>query len=129
MQALNYSAVALLVILFSPGCAQVRGAGTGGQAPDYANGVLTTNFERGVLGAYEASVKAMTDLGMTIRASDKDAAGGFIEATRPDDMKRVAVSFKAMTANITAATIRVGAGEDEPYSRVVAGRIKARLKG
>jgi hypothetical protein len=129
MRSVHYAAALIIISLFFPGCARVKGEATGGQAPDYLNGMLRADFDRTVLGTYEATVKAMTDLGMTIRASEKNQAGGFIEATRPDDMKRVAVTFKAVGPNRTTAIIRVGAGGDEPYSRVVAQRIKARLKG
>ncbi len=121
-------AVLIVIIMFSSACAQVK-KGEPAAARDYSEGILRTSYDRDVLGTYEAAVKAMTDLGMTIRSSDKDQSGGFIEATRPDDMVPVVVNLKILGRNATAATIQVGTGGDEPYSRIVAKRIGARLKG
>jgi hypothetical protein len=123
-------AVALAIMVFS-GCAGAHGYSrpAGGPSSDYTQGVLTAMYDADLLKAYEASVKAMTDLAMTIRRSEKDETGGTILATRPDDMKSVVVALKAQGRDGTLALVKVGREGDEGYSRVLAKRIGARLKG
>ncbi len=129
MRAVNRATAVMIIILFFSACAQVKKGESAASSRDFTEGVLRASYETDVLKTYEAAVKAMTDLGMTIRNSDKDPSQGFIDATTPDDMAPVVVVFKTLGRNATTASIKVGGAGDEPYSRVVAKRIGARLKG
>jgi hypothetical protein len=112
------------------GCAATgsRGSAAGGGGA-FSAGVFTTYYEKDVGTTYAATVKALTDLGMTIRKSHKDARLASILATRPDDMAPVEITLKEQRHGMTGAAIRVGQDGNEGYSRVVAKRIGARLEG
>ncbi len=122
------AALVLVVALSAIGCSRV-GNGPETYQAGYNKGTFTEIYPRDLIGTYEATVKALTDLGMTIRKSDKNDRDGFLEATRPDDMLPVMIRLKSQTPESTVALIQVGQNGDEPYSRIIAKRIAARLKG
>lgn len=129
MRAFRSFVVLFIVTALYAGCA-AKGTGSSGAGGGAAfnNGVLTTLYDTDIVTTYAATVKALTDLGMTIRNSSKDEHLASILATRPDDMAPVQVSLRDHTGR-TGAEIKIGEDGNEGYSRVVANRIGARLKG
>jgi hypothetical protein len=108
------------------GAARGSAAGGGGA---FTSGLLTTQYAADIVTTYAATVKALTDLGMTIRRSSKDEHLASILATRPDDMAPVEITLRSQGSGKTGSTIKVGEDGNEGYSRVVAKRIAVRLNG
>lgn len=129
MRGLIVALILFLAAAAQHGCAVNRPGGAGAGGGDFSNGLLLTRYGTDVATTYEAAVKALTDLGMTIRNSNKDGDAASIQATRPDDMAPVAIQLAEQRYGMTGATIKVGDSGNEGYSRVIAERIDARLQG
>ena len=111
MRMLRSFTVLFLAAVLSSGCAAIGAKGSAAGGGDaFRGGVLTTLYGKDVGTTYAATVKALTDLGMTIRRSSKEEHAASILATRPDDMAPVEISLKMQRHGTTGATIKVGTG-------------------
>ncbi len=122
--------VVITFVALSFGCSSMHrmGAAPGGQG-SYRDGMLSVGYGTGIDRTYEAAVKALTDMGITIRYTAKKDSSASLYATRPDDMAPVTIALNSSSHGATAAEIKVGDSGDEAYSRVVAKGIHTRLNG
>jgi hypothetical protein len=112
------------------GCAPIgffvagTAAGVGGYM--YYQGALNVVYQATYTDTWDATIKVMEEMNLTIDNSVKDAMSGKIEARRADN-RPVTVSLKYKSTNETDASIRVGLLGDEDASNVIKDRIAKEL--
>lgn len=115
-----------LVISISTGCAAlVVGAGAGAGTVAYVAGELQATEDVSLTNAWNASKRAMKDLGFSITSAEKDAFEGKIIARGAGD-KKVTISLEKVTDKTTEIGIRVGFFGDESMSIEILDSIRAR---
>lgn len=116
----------LFSIIIMQGCVAIIGAGAGAGTVAYVRGELQTTYAASFNRTWDASVKALKDLGITIYNTKKDATEGDIEATKADGTK-VKINLKPKGQDITEVRIRVGIFGDEEVSRTISNQVSRRL--
>ncbi len=119
----------VLVCLCIAGCAPVAfmvGAAAGVSGYKYYEGALTVVYQAQYIKTWDASIKALTDMGFSIKDKKQDLTKGKIEAMRADN-KPVTVSLKYVSSQETEVTIRVGLLGDENASHVIKDKIRSVL--
>ncbi len=96
-------------------------AGIGGYK--YRNGVLTVVYEAPYMDTWEASLKALNEMGLRVIKSAHDLTTGVIEAKRVDN-KSVTIKVEYKSARETKVGIRVGIFGDEEASNVIKEKIR-----
>ena len=128
MKTVRTTLVALAAAgLMLQGCvAAVVGAGAGAGTYAYVRGEYQATYPRSLVSTYTATVKALNDLDMPVLNSSKDLTDGVIESKKGDG-SAVKIILKSAGNNITTVKIRVGIFGDEASSRLIEGKISARL--
>ena len=119
----------ILACLCIAGCAPVvfmAGAAAGVGGYKYYEGALTVVYQAPYNKTWDASIKALTDMGFSIKDKKQDLTKGKIEAVRADN-KPVTVSLKYTSSEETEVTIRVGLLGDENASHVIKDKIRSVL--
>ncbi|RJR24910.1 MAG: DUF3568 family protein [Desulfobacteraceae bacterium] len=129
MRMVRYLAVIPLLLLMA-GCGTlvIFGAGTaaGVAGFKYLNGTLEVVYEYPFIETWDASNKALAELGITITDSKHDLTGGKIEGTRADG-QAVKLSLTYKSPKETEVVIRVGIMGDEGASMAIKDRIAVLL--
>lgn len=113
--------VIMLFLVASFGCTAAwvaGGAAAGIGTYKFIRGELRSTEDISLDRAYQATEKAMVDLGFTITSKQKDAFDAEVIARRAND-KRVTVKLKKQSNNVTEIKIRVGTFGDEYISKDV----------
>lgn len=128
-KARNIFPVLLLILL--TGCAPVvflAGAAAGVGGYKYYKGALTVIYQAPYERTWDASLKALKEMGLEIEDKTRELTTGKISAQLADNTP-VTVSLKYVSSSETEATIRVGALGDENASNVIKDKIAEVLFG
>jgi len=96
-------------------------AGIGGYK--YRNGVLMVVYEAPYMDTWDASLKAVQEMGLRVIRSAHDLTAGIIEAKRIDN-KSVTIKVEYKSSKETKVGIRVGIFGDEEASKVIKEKIR-----
>lgn len=123
-----FGAVSTLLLSFAlfSGCSSFSRAGYGDRGT-FSDGVLTTRFEENLGVVYEVTVRALADLGVTVRHAAKEETAASIHATRNSDLAPITIDFRWRRHDTTGAFIRAGVNGDEACSREIERAISSRL--
>jgi len=117
----------LLLCLCLTSCAPVllgaAGAAAGIAGYKYYNDVLTVVYEAPFDNTWDASIKALEDMGLTIDDKTKKMGTGKISTKEDADNKTVNITIEYKSAQETEVTIRVGLLGDENASNVIKDKI------
>lgn len=109
-------------LLILGGAAAAAGAGTYA----YIKGDLKRNYEAPIDKAWEAAVKAVEELKMTIESKKHDAFSGIIKGKMADG-KSFAINLKRLGENSTEIGIRIDTFGDRQKSEVIHDKILSKL--
>lgn len=130
MMPKNLLYIALLgITLFSnSGCvaALLIGGGAGAGTVAYLKGELKSTEEASIGSVWQATHKAMKDLGFVVTSEEKNNLSAKLIAHESDDTK-IEISLESVSAKLTTVKIRVGVFGDESLSRLTLERIKKHL--
>ena len=115
----------IALCFFLTGCAPVAflaGAAAGISGYKYYNGTLTVKYQATYKDTWDASLKAMEEMGFSIKNRKRELTSGTIEAKLADN-KPVTVSVKYLSSQETEVTIRVGLFGDKNASNVIKDKI------
>ncbi len=104
------------------GAAAAAGAGTYA----YIKGDLKRNYEAPIDKAWEATVKAVEELKMTIESKQHDAFSGIIKGKMADG-KSFAINLKRLGETLTEIGIRIDTFGDRQKSEVIHDKILSKL--
>ncbi len=120
----------IILAFFTSGCVYLglfaAGAVAGIAGYKYKNGVLTVIYEAPYMATWDASLKALQEMGLKIEKSEHDLTTGEISALR-NDGKTVTLKIEYLTAKTTQVDIRVGTFGDEEASKVIKEKIRTVL--
>ena len=114
-----------LLLISLTGCAPVAflaGAAAGVGGYKYYKGALTVIYQAPYEKTWDASLKALKEMGFGIEDKTRELTKGKISAQLADN-KTVTVSLKYISSSETEATIRVGLLGDENASNVIKDKI------
>jgi len=100
-------------------------AGIGGYK--YYKEVLTVVYEAPFDNTWDASVKALEDMGFTIENQTKELGSGKISTKEDEKHKKVSLTLQYKSVQETEVTIRVGLLGDETASNVIKDKIASLL--
>jgi hypothetical protein len=122
--------VAVCVLLLLTGCGAILlfGAGTaaGVAGYKYINGTMEVLYDFPFIKTWDATLKALSDLGITVKDSKHDLTGGKIEGSRADG-QTIKVSLTYKSPKETEVSIRVGIIGDEGASAAIRDKIASVL--
>ena len=120
--ALALSALALT------GCTSTQSAGNSNTAVTFnkTTGNIYTTVDRSLDDSFEASKRAMDDMGYTTQESSKDVMKGIVKA-READNSLVTVDLSRQSDKVTQIPAKVGPFGSETKSRLILDKIHNRL--
>jgi tRNA(Ser,Leu) C12 N-acetylase TAN1 len=104
--------------------AAAAAVGTG--AYFYVKGDLNRNYEASMDKTWQASVKAVEELKLSIESKQNDAFGGVIKGKMADG-KSFAINLKRLGENMTEVGIRIGTFGDRVKSEAIHDKILSKL--
>ncbi|HJX35308.1 MAG TPA: DUF3568 family protein [Desulfatiglandales bacterium] len=116
----------LFLCLCMTGCppmAFLGGAAAGIGAYKYINEILTVVYEAPFDDTWDASIKALEDMGFTIENQTKELGSGRISTREDEKNKKVNLTLQYKSPQETEVKIRVGLLGDENASNVIKDRI------
>jgi len=117
----------IAILLLCAACAPLAffGAGTaaGVGGYKYIKGALVVLYEAPYIQTWDASLRALEEMGLKIEKAEHDLTTGEIKARRADG-KQVILSFEYKSARTTQVKIRVGIFGDEDASMVIKEKIR-----
>ncbi len=120
----------IILAFLTSGCVYLgifaAGAAAGIAGYKYKNGVLTVIYEAPYISTWDASLKALEEMGLKIQESKHDLTTGQIKALRADG-KVVILKIQYQTAKQTQVEIRVGTFGDEQASKIIKEKIRTVL--
>ncbi len=126
------ASVSLCAAVICPGCtvALVAGAAAAGIAGTYVytEGRLESVEDAPLAEVHAAALKAVEDLGFTLKRESQDAFNSIIVAKRADDSE-VNIALEKKSDSTTSVRIRVGIVGDEAVSTEILARMRENLKG
>ena len=115
----------ILLLICLTGCAPavfLVGAGAGVGGYKYYKGALTVVYQATYEKTWDASIKALEEMGIKIEDKKRELTTGKISATLAVD-KPVTIVLKYKSSSETEANIRVGILGDESASHVIKDKI------
>ena len=121
-------AVVLLACLCGCGPLIVAGAGAGAGVATYSyvTGDLEVEYAKSYESVWDAAVRALQELDISVEGKTKDGVSGTIEARRATG-KKVVVKVKNKGPSAAVVNIKVGTFGDENASLVIKGAIDRQL--
>jgi uncharacterized lipoprotein len=116
---------AILLLICLTGCAPAAflvGAAAGVGGYKYYEGALTVIYQAAYENTWNASIKALEQMGIKVKDKERQLTTGKIEASLADD-KPVRITVKYKSSSETEVTIRVGLLGDENASNVIKDKI------
>lgn len=113
------------LVAFSGGCKTTMVGPEGQTLATYSLGSLKGTINRDITAVYNATVKAMQDLELSVTTKNKDALSGQVIARDAQD-KKVSVELDAVTEDTTGVKVQAGMG-GEARCRLVYQHIRANL--
>ncbi|HEX8950184.1 MAG TPA: DUF3568 family protein [Dissulfurispiraceae bacterium] len=126
MMKMNLVVLALLGLTLQA-CSMFT-ASHGPEAATYSQGTLHATYNDTLFRTYEASRKALQDMGMTVTNAQKTPNEGQITAVMKNGTN-VQLALSAEKPDLTGVDIRVGQYGLEPTSRDISKKIESGLKG
>lgn len=129
MRNLRYIS-SLFLCLCIAGCAPMiflGGAAAGISGYKYYKEVLTVVYEAPFDNTWDASIKALEDMGFTIENQTKELGSGKISTKEDEKNKKVNLTLQYKSPQETEVKIRVGLLGDETASNVIKDRIASSL--
>lgn len=126
---MKYSLIAatvLTLIILLSGCAAVLVGGAAAGTVAYVRGDLEAVVDHSVDETFDAAVKAMNQLDLSIISRDHDKLTGKIVARDSEDSK-ITVTLKSRETGNTELRIRVGVFGDEALSRRIYDQVRENL--
>ena len=120
----------LLLCLCLTSCAPMLflgGAAAGVGGYKYYNDVLTVVYEASFDNTWDASVKALEDLGFTIENKTEELGSGKISTKEDEKNKKINLTLEYRSAQETEVTIRVGLLGNKTASAVIKDKIESLL--
>ncbi len=111
--------------VFIQGCV-VAAVGVGAGTVAYVRGDLQTVESKSLDDVYEATEKAIKELGLNVTKKTKDAMSATIVARDAQD-KKITIKLSATTEETTKLSIRIGVFGSETKSRRICEEIKKNL--
>jgi len=111
--------------IVAQGCI-VAAVGAGAGTIAYIKGDLEVVESKNIDVVYEATEKAVEQLGLNVNKKTKDAMSATIVARDAQD-KKVTIKLKATTENTTKISIRIGIFGSETKSRLIYEQIRENL--
>ncbi len=111
--------------VFIQGCV-VAAVGAGAGTVAYVRGDLQTVESKSLDDVYEATEKAIKELGLNVTKKTKDAMSATIVARDAQD-KKITIKLSASTEETTKLSIRIGVFGSETKSRRIYEEIKKNL--
>ncbi len=119
--------VVLVLMGLLSGCAPLAFFGAGAAAGvggyKYYKGALIVLYEAPYMETWDASLKALEEMGLVVLKAEHDLTTGKIKAKRADG-KEVTLTFEYKSARTTEVQIRVGIFGDEEASMVIKEKIR-----
>ena len=125
----TFAFLSFLALTLSAGsCTSSQTAGSSNTSVTFnkTTGNVYTTVDRSLDACFEASRKAMDDMGYKVEESSKDVLKGIIKA-READNSRVSVELKRKSDKVTDVEVNVGAFGSEPKARLILDKILSRL--
>ena len=129
MLKLKYIFLSFLCLCIT-GCAPallLGGAAAGIGGYKYYKEVLTVAYEAPFDNTWDASIKALEDMGYTIENQTKELGSGKISTREDEKSKKVSLTLRYKSVQETEVTIRVGLLGDETASNVIKDKIAGLL--
>lgn len=112
------------------GCAAVvvggAAAGAGVATVYYIKGELQSTYPASLEATWDATLRALKELGIRVYSSKRDATAGFIEASKVD-LTKVKIQLEPAGPGTTTVRIRVGTFGDEEASLAIHREISRKL--
>ena len=118
-----------LVMVICSGCINALVAGgvaAGAGAVAYVRGDFEVVRRESITKLYNASLKALEDLEITITQFEKDALSAVITGHGAED-KKIVVKMKMVENDLTKLTIRIGTFGDKAMSQIIYDKIRKNL--
>ncbi len=118
--------ILLLLGFFLTSCAPVvflAGAAVGVSSYKYYEGALTVLYQAPFEKTWDASLKAVDQMGFQIEDKEQELTKGIISAKLTDD-RRVTINLEYVSSQETKVSIRVGILGDENASNVIKDKIR-----
>lgn len=124
-----FLAFVLCVVASLCGCGGsfVVGAAATAGGVVYHRGALREDLDVSLDKVWDASLRAVKDMKLTVREKTKDGLAGMIEAERADG-RDVKIVVKALPGKRTGVAIRIGVVGDRDGSEIILEAIKDRLR-
>ena len=129
MLKLKYTFLSFLCLCIT-GCAPMLllgGAAAGISGYKYYKEVLTVVYEAPFDNTWDASIKALENMGFTIESQTKELGSGKISTKEDEKHKKVNLTLQYKSVQETEVTIRVGLFGDENASNVIKDKIASLL--
>ena len=124
-QQVFLTVLGISMAIVAQGCV-VAAVGAGAGTMAYIKGDLEVVESKNIDAVYEATEKAVEQLGLNVNKKTKDAMSATIVARDAQD-KKVTIKLKATTENTTKISIRVGIFGSETKSRLIYEQIRENL--
>jgi len=121
-----FLAVIVVSMALAAGGCVVAAVGAGAGTMAYVRGDLETVETKDIETVFEATEKAMGELGLNISKQTKDAMSAVIVARDSED-KKITIKLGATSEGTTKLSIRAGLFGDETKSRLIYEQIKKGL--
>ena len=121
-----FLAVIVVSMALAAGGCVVAAVGAGAGTVAYIRGDLETVETKDIETVFEATEKAMGELGLNISKQTKDAMSAVIVARDSED-KKITIKLGATSEGTTKLSIRAGLFGDETKSRLIYEQIKKGL--
>jgi len=123
---LRVLAVVMAVAQFSGCAAVVVGGAAGAGGAMYFTGKLEDTINRPVTKVYDASLRALKQMGLPVLEHEHDSMTAKIKSLFADD-KKVWIDIESVTVDTSRITVRVGLIGDEAKSRRILESIRKNL--
>ena len=124
-QQVFLTVLGISMAIVAQGCI-VAAVGAGAGTIAYIKGDLEVVESKNIDAVYEATEKAVEQLGLNVNKKTKDAMSATIVARDAQD-KKVTIKLKATTENTTKISIRIGIFGSETKSRLIYEQIRENL--
>ncbi len=122
------AALAALALTTLSGCTSTQSAGNSNTAVTFnkTTGNIYTTVDRSLDDCFEASKRAMDDMGYTTQESNKDVMKGVIKS-READNSLISVELARQSDKVTQIEANVGPFGSESKARLILDKILSRL--
>lgn len=111
------------------GCALLTGAGVATAGVIWLNGEAKKIYPVTLDAAFEASVRTMNNMGLSMLEQKRSGEGWYLRSRRPTDAEEVKITIQSSSQNSTEVKVRVGVTGDRAYSERLLTAVGEQLQG